>query len=104
MCESNCTRSGEVAENSTKQCRTSCLTGFAHWDSRACVQICPSSPPMFGYLVSKICVYNCDFSLTGLYGDDQANRTCVQKCSSSPTPTFGQNSSSLCVVNCTGST
>jgi hypothetical protein len=59
---------------------------------------------MFGYLVSKICVYNCNFTLTGLYGDAQANRTCVQRCSSSPTPTFGQNSSSLCVVNCTGST
>ena len=56
---------------------------------------------MYGYLSTKICVYSCNYTLTGLYGDDQANRTCVQKCSSSPTPTFGHNTTSLCVNKCT---
>jgi hypothetical protein len=59
---------------------------------------------MFGYIPTKICVYSCNYTTTGLYGDAQANRTCVQKCASGPTPTFGQNTTSLCVSRCTGST
>lgn len=78
MCETNCTLSYQVAENSTKQCRNNCLTGFAHWESQACVCICPSNPPMLGHVANKVCVYSCNFSSTGLYGDAQANRTCVQ--------------------------
>lgn len=77
FCVANCTQPGYVAENTTKSCRTSCLTGFAHWENRVCVQICPSDPSMFGYIANKSCVYNCDHTNTLLYGDAQANRTCV---------------------------
>ena len=66
--------------------------------------MCPTNPVMFGYIAGKLCVYSCNWTLTGLYGDAQANRTCVQKCSAAPTPTFGQNTSSLCVDKCTVST
>lgn len=104
MCVKNCTVAGQVAENSTKKCQTSCSTGFAYWEARICVLICPANPSLFGYIAGKVCVPNCNYSTTFLYGDAQANRTCVQKCSASPTPTFGKNSTSLCVDKCPGST
>lgn len=69
LCANNCTTSGEVAENSTKKCQTACTTGFAYWDARSCVKICPANPPMFGYIAGKECVSSCNNSLTGLYGD-----------------------------------
>lgn len=65
--------------------------------------MCPSDPPMFGHIANKECVYSCDYANNKLYGDVQANRTCVQRCSSSPTPTFGRNTTSLCVDKCPGS-
>lgn len=102
MCEPNCTVPGQVAENSTKECRSSCLTGFAHADSRVCVSVCPSNPSMFGLIATKTCVYSCNYASTSLYGDAQANRTCVQRCSSTPSPTYGYNTTSLCVDKCPG--
>lgn len=72
-------------------CQTMCTTGFAYWDAKKCVNICPEDPPMFSYVsgATRICVASCNSSTTGLFGDVQANRSCVSRCSSSPTPTFG---------------
>jgi hypothetical protein len=80
-----------------------CLTGFADWTSRVCVNICPSNPSMFSFVsgLTRICVLSCNFTTTSLFGDAQANRSCVPICSALPTPTFGQTSNSLCVDNCT---
>ena len=81
-----------MAENSTKKCQTTCSTGYAHWESRRCVEICPSTPSMFGSAAdasNKSCVTGCDFANTGLYGDAQANRTCVDTCTATPVATFG---------------
>ncbi len=93
---------GQVGENSTKMCQTSCSTGYAYWDLNICVNICPSIPSLFGYISGsvRICVDKCNSSSTGLYGDVQVNRTCVPICTSTPTATFGENSSSLCVEKC----
>ena len=44
---------------------------------------------MFARVDLKQCVASCDFANTGLFGDAQANRTCVDTCSSAPVATFG---------------
>ena len=99
MCVTNCSAT-LIAENSTKNCATACTTGFAYWTIRVCVATCPTNPPMFGNLNTKLCVSNCNHAVTGLYGDYQANRTCVLNCSASPVALFGHNSTSLCVDYC----
>jgi hypothetical protein len=96
----------QVAENSTRMCQTTCTTGYADYDTtKMCVSICPSSPIRFGFIngATRKCVSSCNFATTGvnnLFGDYQANRTCVQKCTATPTATFGQSSNSLCVEQC----
>ena len=58
---------------------------------------------MFARIDLKECVSSCNFATTGLFGDEQANRTCVDTCSSTPVATFGENATSLCVEKCTRS-
>jgi hypothetical protein len=101
-CEMRCTTLGQVGENSTRMCQTGCNTGFAYWDGRVCVSLCPSTPSMFSYVSgsTRICVSSCNSSTTNLYGDVQANRSCVENCSKTPVATFGNLGSSLCVEVC----
>ena len=40
-CEFNCTILGQVGENTTRMCQTSCDTGYAWWDRGLCVAMCP---------------------------------------------------------------
>ena len=61
------------------------------------MEICPSTPKMFGRLDTKKCVSSCNHASTGLYGDAQANRTCVATCADTPVSTYGDDSSSECV-------
>ena len=49
----DCTVSGEVAENTTRACQSSCTTGYAYWTSRVCVDICPTNPSMFAKTSTK---------------------------------------------------
>lgn len=92
-----CKTVGEVGENSTRMCRTSCLTGYAYWDTGLCVSTCNNT--MYGriYNNSRECVFACDTNNTRMFADIQASRTCVKTCSSSPKATFGDNSTGQCV-------
>lgn len=78
-------------------CQKSCNTGYAYWAAGLCVEKCPSSPSLWGYVGTKrVCVASCNSTSTSLFGDAQANRTCVATCASTPLSTFGDKDTNKC--------
>lgn len=103
-----CTQTNYVADNSTKRCQTTCTTGYAYWDIKMCVAICPATPALFSYNLTdgtgRICDPSCNSSLTGTFGDAQANRTCKAVCTSTPVSTWGDITTNKCEQLCTSGT